>query len=534
MTWLDRVIDGCAPVRLGRWLCGLWPRSLAGRACAAIAAAFRCSAAGMLWNRLMSGTSRLPDSVYDRTVGGLHRAARRFGAFLSVQARHSLFCRLGKRIYAGCGKIFASSLVGRAAKAVGFRRALIMCFVLYLPLDVIIRDYIGIALLSSLWDEAFLLLVVAYCIWRRLFRRVPLRTSTTPLDSPILLYLALGIGLMFAVSPDFSVAVAGFRAVFQYMFWFFALVRLLESDEDLECFFGTAAVMIVLLALHGIYQYIIGVEVPASWTTSTEVGVRTRVFGITTSCNIFGCLLVMFAPLVASYAYTAKRLWQKTLAWAGVGAVCLALLFTFCRGAWLAMVACVVLFACLTDKRILGVLGAALPAVTLIPSVENRIVFLFTAEFAHASAVGGRALRWDFGMQLFRENLLTGFGLGRFGGAVAMQNQTVEDITYFYLDNYYLKVMVEEGLFGILLFGAVLVAILLFGLRSHRRLGHPRSALSVRCAALLSGLAGVMVHMYTENILEVPYMNAYFWGFAAVLAYIGFVRGKAPLRMGKK
>ena len=93
--------------------------------------------------------------------------------------------------------------MGRAAKAVGFRRALIMCFVLYLPLDVIIRDYIGIALLSSLWDEAFLLLVVAYCIWRRLFRRVPLRTSTTPLDSPILLYLALGIGLMFAVSPDF-------------------------------------------------------------------------------------------------------------------------------------------------------------------------------------------------------------------------------------------------------------------------------------------------------------------------------------------
>ena len=533
MSLLDRIISGCFPVRFCRWLASFWPTSIAGRLAAAVSASWSTSVAGQLWDRLLDAESHVPGSLYDRLVGRLHRGARRFGAFLSVQMRHSLFVRAGKAVASRFGGVFSQSLVGRGLKAFGFRRMLITAFVLYLPLDVILREYIGFDLLSSLWDEAFLCLCVAYCIWRRLFRRVPRRTCTTPLDSPVLLYLSLGVCLLFVVSPDFSIALAGWRAVFQYMLWFFVLTRLFESDADLDCFFGAAAVMITVLALHGIYQYVIGVEMPVGWTTSTEVGVRTRVFSITTSCNIFGCLLVMFAPLVASFAYTCKRLWQKTLAWAAVGAVCLALLFTFCRGAWLAMVAAVVLFALLSDRRILAALGACVPVVTMIPSVANRIVYLFTPEFAHASAVGGRSLRWEFGMQLFRENLLTGFGLGRFGGAVAMQNQTQEELTYFYLDNYYLKVMAEEGLFGILVFAGLLVAILLFGLRGHRRLGHPRSAPAVRSAALLSGMVGVMVHMYTENILEVPYMNAYFWGFAAVLGWLCFVRGKAPLPVGK-
>ena len=39
---------------------------------------------------------------------------------------------------------------------------------------------------------------------------------------------------------------------------------------------------------------------------------------------------------------------------------------------------------------------------------------------------------------------------------------------------------------------------------------------------IFSGLCGVLVHCYFENIFEEPYMMAYFWGLAAMLMYLGF------------
>jgi hypothetical protein len=41
---------------------------------------------------------------------------------------------------------------------------------------------------------------------------------------------------------------------------------------------------------------------------------------------------------------------------------------------------------------------------------------------------------------------------------------------------------------------------------------------------IFTGLVGVLVHCYFENIFEEPYMMAYFWGLAAMLMYLGLFR----------
>ena len=83
----------------------------------------------------------------------------------------------------------------------------------------------------------------------------------------------------------------------------------------------------------------------------------------------------------------------------------------------------------------------------------NRITYLFTADYLAASRRAGRVIRWSKGLKLLQEsNPVLGFGLGRFGGAVAMQNKVIEetkDFSYFYMDNYYLKTLVEMGYLGL-------------------------------------------------------------------------------------
>ena len=46
----------------------------------------------------------------------------------------------------------------------------------------------------------------------------------------------------------------------------------------------------------------------------------------------------------------------------------------------------------------------------------------------------------------------------------------------------------------------------------------------VLAVSLFSGMCGVMVHCYFENIFEVPYMMAYFWSMAAAVLYLGYFR----------
>ena len=117
------------------------------------------------------------------------------------------------------------------------------------------------------------------------------------------------------------------------------------------------------------------------------MSVRTRVYSLTGSPNIMGCLMVLLAPLAAAVAYWAKKRWVKVLAMGCTGLMCLACLFTFSKGAWLGLIVAVVVFSLLLDKRLLALMGAVgAAALVLVPSVANRITYLFTADYAAASA----------------------------------------------------------------------------------------------------------------------------------------------------
>ena len=337
---------------------------------------------------------------------------------------------------------------------------------------------------------------------------------------------------MCAVSPYPSIALDGYRAVVQYLFWFFLVTRLIEDDRDFALFYGALVAMAVVIALHGIYQYIVAAPIPASWVSQTEEGVRTRVYSITGSPNIMGSLLVLFAPLVAGIAYYSKKPWVKALAIGTTGMMCLSIIFTFSKGAWGGLAVAVLVFAVFLDRRLIALMGVAgAGALLAIPSIASRITYLFTADYMEASQRAGRMVRWETGLDLLQEsNPLLGFGLGRFGGAVAMQNKIIEEsdtFSYFYMDNYYLKTLVEMGYLGLIFFIILLIGMILWSLRAIGRTKfNETDRTRVLVVSMFAGMCGVLTHCYFENIFEVPYMMAYFWSLAAAILYLGYFRRK--------
>ena len=164
-----------------------------------------------------------------------------------------------------------------------------------------------------------------------------------------------------------------------------------------------------------------------------------------------------------------------------------------------------------------------------LPFVRSRIGFLFTADFAEANTSGGRAGRKLVAMTLLEQRgKATGVGLGMFGGAVAMQNQVIDHQEYFYVDNYYLKLMIEMGYTGLSAFLITVLSFLANGCRALYRTAQQKrqglSRLFPLCAGIFAGLCGVLVHCGFENIFEEPYMMAYFWSLAGLLMWAGFLR----------
>lgn len=486
-----------------------------------------------VFKRLWDGFCAAPlctaaNSGYARLLAGLRRAVERAGGVIAQSGVY----RLCLAVWRPVSGFLGGGVVGRVIRFFGVRGLLLTALALYLPLDYLLRSVLQLGLLASVWDEGLMLAAFAYVLWHTAMRRAPIQSRGTPVDGYLLLFIGVGFFLMCAVSPYPSIAVDGYRAVVQYLFWFFLVTRLIEDDRDFAIFYGALVAMAVIIGLHGIYQYIIAAPIPAGWVSQTEQSVRTRVYSITGSPNIMGSLLVLFAPMVAGIAYYSRRMWVKVLAVCATGMMCLSCIFTFSKGAWGGLAVAVLVFAAFLDRRLIALMGAAgAGALLAIPSIANRITYLFTADYVEASQRAGRMVRWETGLNLLHEsNPWLGFGLGRFGGAVAMQNKIIEEtdvFEYFYMDNYYLKTLVEMGYIGLIFFIILLLGLVLWCLRAigrTRLTGDDRTR--VLAVSMFAGLMGVLTHCYFENIFEVPYMMAYFWSMAAAVLYLGYFRKK--------
>ncbi len=496
---------------------------------------YRNSRLRRLWDKVCTGKVGNEDSAYFRLIVSLRRLLERIGDIILQSTIYNV-CRRG------CIRIrekFTGSIVCRpllrAYNFLGVRGTLLVILGLYLPLDVLIRARLPAAI-GSIWDECLMLVALAYVMWHTAAKRAPIGSRATNLDVFLILFIGGGVFLMCAVSPSMPIAVAGYRAVVEYLFWFFLVIRLIEDDRDFMVFYGTLVVLGILLGLHGIYQFIVAAPIPSNWVSQAEQSIRTRVYSITGSPNIMGSLMVLLAPMVAGVAYYSKKLSTKVLAICATGVLCLSCVFTFSKGAWGGLVVAVVVFGMFIDRRLIALMGAVGAGVfVMIPSVAHRITFLFTADYAAASRRAGRSVRWEIGLNLLHDsNPWLGFGLGRYGGAVAMQNQVLksDEFTYYYMDNYYLKTMVEMGYIGFILFLLLLLALAVLCLRSIRHSpiegDNPTRILAV---AMFSGMMGVLAHCIFENIFEVPYMTAYFWSMAAAIIYVGYFRKQgAPLK----
>jgi len=393
-------------------------------------------------------------------------------------------------------------------------KALIILLLSFPFVDYILRNWINFG--GGLWDKVviFSLFTIAFV------KKLNMDREESQLKTPFTIFIILGVTFLFFNMPNFSISFEGFRSVYQYMIAFFIGYYLFVYKRDWLLSLRILMFVALGIALYGLAQPFLGVQMPAGWVDSGET-YRFRAFSIVQSPNILGAYMALLIPVGIGLFFAEKNKYWK-YSWAVINLVMLiCLLATLSRGAWIAFAAAIVFLAILIDRRVLiGVLIAGLLLITLVPAITDRVTYLFSDTYMERSADDGRIARWGGALDQARSEPFFGQGLGHYGGAVAQRNLGVQ-----YVDNYYAKQLAEIGLVGLTIFLWLLFTILYKGYKRLRDTEDRQMIWLMR--GVLTGLVAIVLQNGVENVFEVPFITVYFWFLAGTLL-------AAPLLVNKE
>jgi len=131
------------------------------------------------------------------------------------------------------------------------------------------------------------------------------------------------------------------------------------------------------------------------------------------------------------------------------------LLFSYSRGAYLAVLAALCVFGVMRHRWLLGLVAvlAVLWQVVLPDSVVDRITMTEGEDGELEASAAGRVEVWEHARTLFLQSPI--FGIGLNGFMTARAGETLTDP-----HNFYLKVAAEQGVVGLLLLFGMLLAFL--------------------------------------------------------------------------
>ncbi len=333
----------------------------------------------------------------------------------------------------------------------------LMCVALFLPFSPLLTR-------PTVWLLALLLLTaLSYLVKLFLGKR---SFSFEPLDLFVLLFsLFYLFGGFFALGGGSIAPWHGIASCLLILLGYFLLANLLSSRRLLLRFCKNLVFSGSTLAFIGLIQQILGLSVP-EWLDRNASYINGRITAFLHNPNVLACYLVLCLPLLFALLTEGRngrgrRIFSLLLLVA-------ALVFTWSRGAWVALFMALLLFVLLAAKKpfrwFFG-LGLLLPNLLLFApdSVARRISSIFSVFGGSIdSSVYYRFKIWRSSLLLFFDNLWGGIG-------VSPENFQKSYLPYAvsgaevaeHSHNLFLQIGIEMGVFAL----AAFLLLLVFALR---------------------------------------------------------------------
>lgn len=288
----------------------------------------------------------------------------------------------------------------------------------------------------------------------------------------------------------------------------FVISNTVKNKKDLNVIITVMVFSAFLVALYGLYQYVVGVEVERAWLdVENNPGVRTRVYSVFNNPNILAEYLIMTIPLSISLFWFSSKIHKKIIFLGTSLVMILSLVFTLSRGGWIGFAFSALIFIVLIEKRLLlSLIPISVGAIYLLPqTILNRILSIGNLQ---DSSNAYRIKMWEITGNIIRDHPIAGVGFGHLPFKQTYETY-IRTMPIFHSHNTYLQTAAETGIPGLLVF--LLFLFIIFKYAIVHLVKSDDKYIRVMTAGILSGLGGVLAHGGVENILYIPRIIFTFW-----------------------
>jgi O-antigen ligase len=338
----------------------------------------------------------------------------------------------------------------------------------------------------------------------------------TPLNKPIAFYIVASlVSTLIAALVGRVELKTGFLFVlkyFEYMVIYFMVVNHVHDKRQIHYFLWALLFACVIVSIFGIAQIPGGERVSAPF--EGEVG----------EPNTFGGYLVFMMAITGGLFFTTPS-WRDRVIYGAIAVLAfIPFLFTESRASYLAFFPMLLVFAWLSEKRkliIMGLLFLAVLLPTISPKVvKERVSYTFTqqaqsnqiqiANIKLDTSTSARLISWQDALKDTTKHPVFGFGVTGYG----------------FVDAQYPRVLVETGIIGLFSFMLLLLAILKYGVTIFR--GTNDVLYKGLSMGFLAGFIGLLVHAIGANTFIIVRIMEPFWFVLAMVVMIGELEKSEP------
>ena len=256
----------------------------------------------------------------------------------------------------------------------------------------------------------------------------------------------------------------------------------------------------------------------------------------------YGAILAFILPVTAGLLITQSGLrgWLRLILAAILGIFIVAVVFSYCRAAWVSIAgATVILVIILFRIRFSVMVAIGLLLAFTLYSYRSEIILKLQQNrqdssrqlSEHVKSISNvatdasnleRLNRWSCALRMFKERPVFGWGPGtymfKYSPFQIARERTIISTDFDDLGNAhseYIGPLAESGIFGSLSFLAIVITVIITGFRVYRETrDYNKRVLGV---TILVGLLTYMIHGVMNNFLDTDKASVLFWGFLSIL-----------------
>ena len=360
-------------------------------------------------------------------------------------SEHSIFFRLWTLVRNGLCRLYELLQLDRLFAGSVFTRTWLWCAlpVAAAPALAIANPSMAVLLLSAVGYASLLLNLVRD-------RTRPLAWS--PINRYIILYsLVYLVGTLFSINLSASLA-PGLLSV-AFMLFAVVLGNAVINRRQLDVLIALMVLAGAALSCYGILQYIFrwGYQSEAWVDNDMFSSIQFRVSSTLENPNMLGQYLILAISLGGAKLLGARRWAGRIFYFACCGVMCLCMVLTFSRGAWLGLLFAGAAFAVLLNPRL--ILLAPFALAVLYFALPETVVSRFTSigNLGDAST-SYRVSIWMGTLAMLRDYWLCGIGPGDAAFNMVYPAYSHSGIAAPHSHNLFLQIVCDVGICALIIF----------------------------------------------------------------------------------